>query len=100
MRFEAAQLQLLSFEKLMRHSPRKMAYARPHATTWLYEMEGSKGLRSQTAQGRPCKLSVAELQALEDILLAGAVAFGFPNELWTLARIATVIRRTFHKRYH
>jgi hypothetical protein len=45
-------------------------------------------------------LSLVELHELEAVLLAGAVASGFPTELWTLARIATVIRRTFHQRYH
>ena len=81
---------------------RLVSAARGSVYRWKanYEMEGSQGLRAQTAHGRPCKLSMAELHVLEDILLAGAVAFGFPNELWTLARIATVIRRTFHQRYH
>jgi transposase len=35
-----------------------------------------------------------------DLLLKGAVACGFPNELWTLNRIAEVIQREFGVFYH
>jgi transposase len=35
-----------------------------------------------------------------DLLLQGARANGFPNELWTLTRIAAVIRVHFGVRYH
>ena len=34
------------------------------------------------------------------ILLKGALAGGYPTELWTLGRVAQVIRREFHVRYH
>lgn len=34
------------------------------------------------------------------LLLKGARAYGFPNELWTLKRIAAVIQVEFGVRYH
>lgn len=79
-----------------------MSAARGSVYRWKadYARDGAKGLRAHAAQGRPAKLSLVELHDLEAILRAGAVASGFPTELWTLARIALVIRRMFHQRYH
>jgi len=37
---------------------------------------------------------------LEAILLAGAKASGYRNDLWTLKRIADVIHRRFRVKYH
>ena len=37
---------------------------------------------------------------LERLLLKGAEAAGFSTTLWTCPRIATVITRRFHVRYH
>jgi transposase len=37
---------------------------------------------------------------LLEILLKGAVAWGFPNELWTLKRIGRVILKEFGVEYH
>ena len=59
-------------------------------------------LRTEEAQawrrrplGRPGAMSAAERAKLGKMLLAGAVANGFPTELWTLARIAKLIKREF-----
>jgi transposase len=35
-----------------------------------------------------------------DLLVKGAAAYGFSNDLWTLKRIAAVIRREFGILYH
>jgi len=37
---------------------------------------------------------------LERVLLKGPRAAGYPTELWTLARVANIIRRVFGVRYH
>ncbi len=81
---------------------RVVSAARGSVYRWKadYERDGSKGLRARAARGRPAKLSLVEFHDLEAILLAGAVACGFPTALWTLARVALVIRRTFHECYH
>ena len=42
--------------------------------------------------GRMSRLGPAELQKLEQILLAGPEKSGFPNGLWTLDRIAAVLQ--------
>ena len=61
---------------------------------------GADGLKAKPIPGRPRKLGARECQALLEILLKGAMAYGFPNDLWTLKRIASVIRREFGIRYH
>lgn len=65
-----------------------------------YREKGAAGLAPKPVAGRPRKLAREHLERLWEILLAGAVAYGFPNDLWTLKRIAQVIRREFGVRYH
>ena len=46
------------------------------------------------------KLSEDQCRQLLELLLKGAVARGYPNELWTLERIAEVIAKEFDVYYH
>ena len=62
--------------------------------------EGEKGLKVRASPGRPHKLSVARCRALLKLLLRGAMASGYPTQLWTTARIAEVIRKKFRVNYH
>jgi hypothetical protein len=57
-------------------------------------------LAAKPAPGRPRKLTEQQGEQLRHLLRQGAKAYGFPNELWTLKRIATVIWREFGVRYH
>jgi transposase len=61
---------------------------------------GLAALAAKPVPGRPRKLSQAECLRLLELLLRGAMAYGYPNELWTLKRIARVILREFGVRYH
>jgi transposase len=61
---------------------------------------GANGLAAKPVPGRPPKLSEDQCGQLLDLLLQGAVACGYPNELWTLDRIAEVIQREFGVDYH
>jgi transposase len=54
---------------------------------------GVAALRRRPASGRPPKLSAAQVAQVEQALLAGAQANGFATDLWTLDRVAQVIRR-------
>lgn len=45
--------------------------------------------------GRPAALNDGDLRRLSKLLLAGALSNGFPTELWTLARVAILIKREF-----
>src|ERR1017187_7499175 len=53
---------------------------------------GLAALTAKPVPGRPPKLCQAQGVRLLEVLLQGAVAYGYPNEIWTLKRIARVIR--------
>jgi transposase len=61
---------------------------------------GAKALKVRFSPGRPPKLSAGQLRVLVRILLKGAMASGYRNQLWTTGRIAEVISRRFRVRYH
>ena len=88
--------------KGIREIARKVRASPGAVHKWLqdWKKHGDKGLAAKPTPGRPKKLSAKQCKKLEKLLLAGAVASGFPNELWTLERIATLIRREFTVRYH
>ena len=58
------------------------------------------GLRSAGRAGRLPKLSHDQLAVVEVELAKGAAAHGYPNELWTLKRVAEVIERLTGVAYH
>jgi len=61
---------------------------------------GRDALRAVPAPGRPPRLDPSAKRRLEQHLLRGAQAAGFPTDLWTCPRVATLIRREFGVRYH
>ena len=69
---------------------------------WLqdWKKDGDAGLVAKPTPGRPSKLTAKQREKLQKLLLAGAMACGFPNELWTLKRIATLVHKKFGVRYH
>ena len=64
-----------------------------------YRRLGQRGLSSRPTLGRPCRLNEGQLVRLGDVLSEGAQAAGYPNELWTLKRIAAIVAREFGVRY-
>jgi len=65
-----------------------------------YKQGGMKALRSKPPPGRPPKLSQTQRQQLIRLLKKGPAAHGYRTNLWTLARVAEVIRKNFSVRYH
>ena len=61
---------------------------------------GHAALRARPTPGRPCRLGDRQKAKLTDLLLNGALANGFPTDLWTCPRIVTLIRRHFGVDYH
>lgn len=61
---------------------------------------GSEALAPKPVPGRPRRLKDRQLHRLLAILVKGAMAYGFPNDLWTLKRIARVIHKEFGVKYH
>jgi transposase len=61
---------------------------------------GEAALAPKQAPGRPRQLTDQQCEQLQQLLLRGAKANGFPNELWTLKRMAAVIQVHFGVHYH
>ena len=61
---------------------------------------GEAALAPKPAPGPACRLTDQQCAQLLRLLAQGATAYGFPNELWTLKRIAAVIQVEFGIRYH
>jgi transposase len=61
---------------------------------------GPVALATEARSGRPGKLSEEELCQFEEIIDAGAMAYGFPNQLWDAKRAARVILECFAVSYH
>jgi transposase len=67
---------------------------------WLRQEQQPGGLAAKPRLGNEPLLTDAQLRLLERLLLKGAKAHGWPNELWTCRRIAELIRRRFGVCYH
>ena len=59
----------------------------------VWRRSGRDGLRGAGRAGRLPKLSRDQLVEVERELLKGAEANGYPNDVWTLQRVAEVIER-------
>ena len=65
-----------------------------------WRRSGRDGLRGAGRAGRLPKLSPEQLAQVENALIQGAAANGYPNDLWTLPRVAEVIERLSGVSYH
>jgi transposase len=67
---------------------------------WVRAARQPGGLEAQPHLGPTPGLCDADLVQLETLLVQGAKAHGWHNELWTAARVARLIERHFHIDYH
>ncbi len=67
---------------------------------WVRESRRPGGLAARPHAGPSPGLSSKQLAELEALLLQGATAHGWHNNLWTAARVACVIERQFGISYH
>jgi transposase len=65
-----------------------------------FEARGRDGLRAAGRAGRKPRLSEEQVHQVEQALLEGPGAFGYATELWTLPRVAELIRKLTGVRYH
>src|SRR5512132_1440873 len=71
------------------------------ASRWYARWRGGGAAGMRTArQGKPVQLGPAQLAKVRRVLDRGAVAAGFDNDLWTLARVAEVIERVTGVAHH
>lgn len=65
-----------------------------------YRKGGEKSIQAKPVPGRPSRLTDRQKKRLEQFLLKGAQACGFPTDLWTCARVTELIRQFFGVQYH
>jgi transposase len=81
---------------------RALSASRSSVSRWIqtYACEGGDGLEAKPIPGRPSHLSSKQRPKLEQLLLKGPLAAGYKTDLWTLNRIAKLIKHHFKVVYH
>jgi transposase len=79
---------------------RQLGVARQTVAAWEQRLAkgGRDGLK-RGELGRPRQLDTEQERELGKLLMAGALAAGYPTELWTLPRIGKVIAQRFGVEY-
>lgn len=80
---------------------RRTGAAKSTVHLWAQQLRrgGLAALKSTGPRGRPSGLDATQRRELGRELKRGAVAHGFATELWTLARVGTLIQRLYGRRY-
>ena len=76
-------------------TPRAVSY-------WLsaYRKNGEEGLNPKPNEGRESFLTDKQKERLRNMILEGASAHGFPSDLWSCPRVASLIEEKFGISYH
>jgi transposase len=79
---------------------RRLGVTRTTVSEWNAQLQsaGVQGLQARP-RGRPPGLDGAQRRELMRALVAGALAAGFPTDLWTLPRVAALIEQRFARPY-
>ncbi|MGU7785061.1 winged helix-turn-helix domain-containing protein [Burkholderia sp. PU8-34] len=81
---------------------RRLGVSRQSVNIWakqLAELDGAVGKLKAKPLGRPKWLDAAQSRVLCAMLAKGALAAGFPTELWTVKRVRVLIEREFGVTY-
>jgi putative transposase len=81
---------------------RRLKVSRQSATRWrqMFKANGKDALRSKGVAGRKPALDREQSRELAATLKKGPLAAGYRTDLWTLPRVAALIRGRFGVRYH
>src|SRR3989442_7094753 len=81
---------------------RRLGVSRQSVMRWFHAWRrgGRAALRGAGRAGRRPKLGPGALSQIDAALRQGPRAFGFATNLWTLARVAVVIKRQSGVQYH
>jgi putative transposase len=80
---------------------RRYSVSRTTASRWHRSIvhKGFEGMRRKRATGRPSRLTADQVEGIRRMYFAGALAYGFPTDRWTTARMATAIETHFGIHY-
>lgn len=81
---------------------RRCGVSKEAARKWYgtWKRKGTKGLVTAQKPGPVSKLTEVKKKQVVDTLLKGPRAFGYHTDIWTLERVAAVIKRVARIRYH
>lgn len=79
---------------------RRLEVSRESISRWATKLDanGKEALKRKRL-GRPSQLGERQRRDLTQALVQGAIANGFPTELWTLPRVAKLIKQRFGVEY-
>ena len=79
---------------------RRVGVSRQSVSAWAKKLDaaGTKALKASPL-GRPGSFDAAQRRELTHLLKRGALAAGFPTELWTLPRVGALIKDRFGHQY-
>lgn len=91
-RFKAIKLQKKGFSQYQ--IAKQLGVSFEAVSNWveLYKQQGLKGLKTQGQPGPKSPLTDKDRKKLKAAILKGPEAFGYDTGIWTLQRIAAVIR--------
>lgn len=78
---------------------RRLEVSRQTASSWDAKRLEDRQSWRRKALGRPSGLEPAQRSSLAKMIVAGAMANGFATELWTLPRVAMLIKKEFGLSY-
>lgn len=91
---------LLARGKTKAEVARELGVTRQTVAAWEQRLaEGGKEALKRGELGRPRQIDAAQERELGKVLMAGALAAGYPTELWTLPRIGKLIAARFGIEY-
>lgn len=95
-------IRLLQAGKISAVVARAVSAARSSVSRWqkTFKRKGHAGLAAKSIPGRPARLSAKQKHQLEQYLLDGPLTAGYKTDLWTLKRIARLIKKRFRIQYH
>lgn len=93
---------LFAAGEIMAHVARVLRVSRQSVSRWYqaWRRGGPTALHGAGRAGRKPKLTAAQLARVDHALREGPRAHGFATDLWTLPRVATVIKRLTGVTYH
>ena len=93
---------MFSSRKSQSEVARIFGVSREAASLWYHtwKRRGKNGLKGAGRAGRKPKMIQSQMKRVEVALLKGPECYGYATQLWTLERIARVIEKVCHVKYH